>query len=100
MKWKKDISKFLNFRSLTTTKEFVIFFYKWLFWNERKNLFLFCVQTNEAIRYLEFCIQSLGVKDQAIHNYLLSLYAKIKPDQLMTYLLSQGQVSPAFCLLK
>jgi len=49
-------------------------------------------QGNEAIRYLEFCTQKLHVKDEAIHNYLLSLYAKLKSDSLMKYLLMQGQV--------
>lgn len=51
-----------------------------------------CWQGNEAIRYLEFCVQALGVRDQAIHNYLLSLYAKLQPDKLMKYLNFQGQV--------
>ncbi|XP_070564875.1 vacuolar protein sorting-associated protein 18 homolog isoform X2 [Ptychodera flava] len=45
---------------------------------------------NEAIRYLEFCVQTLDIKDQAIHNYLLSLYAKYQPQQLMVYLEFQG----------
>lgn len=50
-------------------------------------------QGNEAIRYLEFCVQKLENKDLAIHNYLLSLYAKLQPDNLMTYLQLQGEVS-------
>ena len=54
-------------------------------------------QGNEAVRYLEFCIQKLRVKDQAIHNYLLSLYAKLKSDSLMKYLLMQGQVLIQLC---
>ncbi len=49
-------------------------------------------QGNEAIRYLEFAVQMLDNKDQAIHNYLLSLYAKLKPEELMKYLNFQGQV--------
>jgi len=49
-------------------------------------------QGNEAVRYLEFCIQKLHIKDEAIHNYLLSLYAKLKSDSLMKYLHMQGQV--------
>ena len=49
-------------------------------------------QGNEAIRYLEFCTQKLHIKDEAIHNYLLSLYAKMKSDSLMKYLHLQGQV--------
>lgn len=63
------------------------------FW---RNLLVICqfffLQGNEAIKYLEFCIEQLDNKDQAIHNYLLSLYAKLKPDQLMTYLNIQGTV--------
>ncbi|CAG2063003.1 unnamed protein product, partial [Timema podura] len=47
-------------------------------------------QAGEVIRYLEFCIHSLGCQQQAIHNYLLSLYAKLKPDKLMQYLTMQG----------
>ena len=50
-------------------------------------------QGNEAIRYLEFCVQSMSVKDAAIHNYLLSLYARLKPHELLTYLNFQGHVS-------
>jgi hypothetical protein len=50
-------------------------------------------QGNEAIRYLEFCVQMLNNSDQAIHNYLLSLYSKLQPDHLMTYLNLQGQAS-------
>ena len=54
---------------------------------------LTCIeQGNEAIRYLEFCIQKLHIKDEAIHNYLLSMYAKLKSDSLMKYLHMQGQV--------
>jgi len=49
--------------------------------------------SNEAVRYLEFCTQKLHIKDQAIHNYLLSMYTKLKCDSLMKYLHLQGQVS-------
>ncbi|GFN86697.1 vacuolar protein sorting-associated protein 18 homolog [Plakobranchus ocellatus] len=48
-------------------------------------------QGNEAIRYLEFCVQKMDNKDPAIHNYLLSLYAKLQPQNLMTYLQLQGE---------
>nr|CAD7458172.1 unnamed protein product [Timema tahoe] len=54
-------------------------------------------QAGEVIRYLEFCIHSLGCQQQAIHNYLLSLYAKLKPDKLMQYLTMQGQDSTMVC---
>ncbi|KAJ8269898.1 hypothetical protein GJAV_G00108020 [Gymnothorax javanicus] len=47
-------------------------------------------QINESIRYMEFCVFQLAVKDEAIHNYLLSLYAKYKPDSLLLYLEQAG----------
>jgi hypothetical protein len=47
-------------------------------------------QANEAIRYLEFCINKLDLKDIAIHNYLISLYIKYKPDKLLNYIQRQG----------
>ncbi|CAB4006497.1 vacuolar sorting-associated 18 homolog [Paramuricea clavata] len=46
----------------------------------------------QAVRYLDFCVEILGVRDQAIHNYLLSLYVKQLDDvSLMRYLQLQGQ---------
>ena len=54
-------------------------------------------QGNEAIRYLEFCVQMLGVRDEAIHNYLLSLYCKIQPEALTKYLNLQGQDADQVC---
>ncbi|KDR19383.1 Vacuolar protein sorting-associated protein 18-like protein, partial [Zootermopsis nevadensis] len=48
-------------------------------------------QAGEAVHYLEFCVQTLGCQQQAIHNYLLSLYARFKPQSLMNYLAMQGQ---------
>uniref|UniRef100_A0A1E1XC32 Vacuolar protein sorting-associated protein 18 homolog n=1 Tax=Amblyomma aureolatum TaxID=187763 RepID=A0A1E1XC32_9ACAR len=45
----------------------------------------------EAIRYLEFCVYKLGSRDEAIHNYLLALYARLEPDKLMRYLDVEGQ---------
>ncbi|XP_049801385.1 vacuolar protein sorting-associated protein 18 homolog isoform X1 [Schistocerca nitens] len=54
-------------------------------------------QANEAIRYLEFCVNTLHCQQQAIHNYLLSLYARMKPDKLMHYLASQGQEPSMVC---
>lgn len=44
----------------------------------------------EAIEYLEFAIYKLQCTDQAFHNYLLSLYAKFKPQKLKQYLAAQG----------
>lgn len=46
---------------------------------------------NEVIRYLEFCIHSLGCAEQSIHNFLLRLYAEQKSDKLMTYLDAEGK---------
>lgn len=46
---------------------------------------------NEIIRYLEFCVGQINCQEQAVHNYLLSLYVKHKPDRLMRYLAMQGQ---------
>ncbi|ESO97284.1 hypothetical protein LOTGIDRAFT_214111 [Lottia gigantea] len=54
-------------------------------------------QGNEAIRYLEYCVQQLDNKDTAIHNYLVSLYAKIQPDNLMLYLQLQGENPDMIC---
>uniref|UniRef100_A0A8C7MCB8 Vacuolar protein sorting-associated protein 18 homolog n=1 Tax=Oncorhynchus kisutch TaxID=8019 RepID=A0A8C7MCB8_ONCKI len=47
-------------------------------------------QVNETIRYMEFCVYQLTVTEEAIHNYLLSLYAKYKPDSLLLYLEQAG----------
>uniref|UniRef100_A0A6Q2X5J0 Vacuolar protein sorting-associated protein 18 homolog n=1 Tax=Esox lucius TaxID=8010 RepID=A0A6Q2X5J0_ESOLU len=47
-------------------------------------------QINETIRYMEFCVYQLVVTEEAIHNYLLSLYAKYKPDSLLSYLEQAG----------
>ncbi|XP_023014330.1 vacuolar protein sorting-associated protein 18 dor isoform X2 [Leptinotarsa decemlineata] len=45
----------------------------------------------EVIKYLEFCIEKMRNTDKAIHNFLLSLYAKYDSEKLMNYLNSQGQ---------
>ncbi|KAG7461333.1 hypothetical protein MATL_G00208930 [Megalops atlanticus] len=47
-------------------------------------------QINESIRYMEFCVYELAVTDEAIHNYLLSLYAKYRPNSLLLYLQQAG----------
>ncbi|XP_069493612.1 vacuolar protein sorting-associated protein 18 homolog [Ambystoma mexicanum] len=47
-------------------------------------------QINEAIRYMEFCVYKLEETEQAIHNYLLSLYAQYRPDSLLPYFLNAG----------
>lgn len=48
-------------------------------------------QGNEVIKYLEFCVNVLRNHDQAIHNYLLSLYAKLQPQKLIGYLEDQDK---------
>ncbi|XP_043598393.1 vacuolar protein sorting-associated protein 18 homolog isoform X2 [Bombus pyrosoma] len=45
----------------------------------------------EIIRYLEFCVYKQSCQEQAIHNFLLSLYARYKRDEVMRYISSQGQ---------
>ncbi|KAL2749921.1 vacuolar protein sorting-associated protein 18 isoform X1 [Vespula maculifrons] len=45
----------------------------------------------EIIRYLEFCIYKQSCQEQAIHNFLLSLYARYKKEEVMHYISSQGQ---------
>ncbi|KAJ6667300.1 hypothetical protein lerEdw1_017278 [Lerista edwardsae] len=47
-------------------------------------------QFSEAIRYMEFCVHELKETQQAIHNYLLSLYASCRPDLLLSYLEQAG----------
>ncbi|XP_070796134.1 vacuolar protein sorting-associated protein 18 homolog [Pituophis catenifer annectens] len=47
-------------------------------------------QINEAIRYMEFCVNELEETQEAIHNYLLSLYALCRPDSLLSYLEHAG----------
>lgn len=48
-------------------------------------------QINEAICYLKFCIEELNNQDQAIHNYLLALYARHQQEMLLSYLESQNE---------
>ncbi|KAG8181524.1 hypothetical protein JTE90_014254 [Oedothorax gibbosus] len=51
-------------------------------------------QSNEAIRYLEYCVDKMGVQDQAIHNYLLTLYARLnEKEKLMAYLQTQDEMN-------
>lgn len=58
---------------------------------------LICLESdlhiNEIIRYLEFCIHSLGCSEQSIHNFLIKLYGQYKNDKLklMSYLETQGK---------
>lgn len=55
------------------------------------------LHSNETIRYLEFCVHSLGCNERAIHNLLLSLYANTKSEKLMPYLATQGQDISMVC---
>ena len=54
----------------------------------------------QVITYLEFCIDKLKNTDKAIHNFLLSLYAKHDKEKLMQYLNSQGQELSLVCRKK
>lgn len=45
----------------------------------------------EIIKYLEFCVYKQSSQEQAIHNFLLSLYTRYKQDEVMRYISSQGQ---------
>lgn len=44
----------------------------------------------EIIKYFEYCVNILKNTDKAVHNFLLSLYAKYDSKKLMEYLKSQG----------
>jgi len=51
-----------------------------------------------AIAYLEHCINNLKNQDQAIHNYLISLYCKMDEERpLLTYLNRQGEDGDSVC---
>ncbi|KAI4456526.1 vacuolar protein sorting-associated protein [Holotrichia oblita] len=56
--------------------------------------FVSCDQEHQCIqvvKYLEFCKDHLKTSEKAIHNLLLTLYAKYNPQKLMEYLDYQGQ---------
>jgi hypothetical protein len=42
-------------------------------------------QVNEAIRYLEYCVDKLNSEDQSVHNNLLILYLRYRPSKLLEY---------------
>lgn len=48
-------------------------------------------QRVHVIRYLEFAVYKLNTTNDAIHNYLLHLYARYEPKLLMKYLEIQGR---------
>uniref|UniRef100_A0A1B0CQ76 Vacuolar protein sorting-associated protein 18 homolog n=1 Tax=Lutzomyia longipalpis TaxID=7200 RepID=A0A1B0CQ76_LUTLO len=45
----------------------------------------------EIIRYLEFCVHSMGCTETAIHNFLIQLYAQHRAEKLMIFLETQGK---------
>ena len=47
-------------------------------------------KANEAIRYLEYCIETLNSQDQSVHNNLLTLYLQQKPEKLLEYVKSRN----------
>lgn len=51
----------------------------------------------EAIRYLQYSTRELSCTDPAIHNYLLSLYVKYQPSELLSYLKEQGEEKKEVC---
>nr|XP_040229535.1 vacuolar protein sorting-associated protein 18 homolog [Anopheles coluzzii] len=56
---------------------------------------MLCLDTpqhaHETVRYLEYCIHSRGCVEPALHNYLIQLYGVHFPEQLLTFLESQGR---------
>lgn len=44
----------------------------------------------EIMKYLEFAIYKLGESNQAVHNFLLRIYAEHHPDKLIAYLENEG----------
>lgn len=57
---------------------------------------LLCIKSDkhrvEVVKYLEYAIHSLSIKDLSIHNYLIQLYAKYKDTRkLMNYFETQGK---------
>lgn len=56
------------------------------------------LHSREVITYLEFCIDTLKNTEKAIHNLLVSLYAKHDPQKLMKYLESQGRELLLVCI--
>lgn len=48
-------------------------------------------QRGQVMRYLEFAVYKLNTTNDAIHNFLLHIYAKHEPKLLMKYLEIQGR---------
>lgn len=47
-------------------------------------------EKREIIRYLEYCVYEQSCQEQAIHNFLLSLYTQYKQNEVLSYISSQG----------
>ncbi|KAH9412790.1 Vacuolar protein sorting-associated protein 18 like protein [Dermatophagoides pteronyssinus] len=43
-------------------------------------------QCKEILRFLEFCVYDLNIRDEIVHNYFLTLMIQYKPDKLLLYL--------------
>lgn len=57
---------------------------------------MYVVQVKAAIDYLEFCVDKLKNNERAIHNFLISFYAKSSDSQkLLNYLNKQSKVGVA-----
>ncbi|OQV21083.1 Vacuolar protein sorting-associated protein 18-like protein [Hypsibius exemplaris] len=51
-------------------------------------------EANQVVRYLEHCIHVLAFTDTALHNYLVTLYCKLRnEDALQAYLLNADEES-------
>jgi hypothetical protein len=51
-------------------------------------------EANQVVRYLEHCVHVLGFTDVALHNYLVTLYCKLRnEDALLAYLLTADEES-------
>ena len=48
--------------------------------------------SNQAIRYLEFCTKKFKTEDEAIHNYLLSLYCQDGDDEKVCEFIEDSEV--------
>ena len=54
---------------------------------------------HQGIRYLEYCVEHLKTTEEAIHNYLLSLYAQIQDERpVLSFVKRACEVSIVFPL--
>ncbi|KAL7635941.1 UNVERIFIED_CONTAM: hypothetical protein RMT77_013758 [Armadillidium vulgare] len=47
--------------------------------------------TSDVLSYIEFCVDKMDIKDQVIHNFLVTLYCSENPEKLLSYLKLQGE---------